>query len=125
MKHVNVCWFEIPVKDMKRAVTFYEKIFDCQLELHQIEEFDMAWFPFDHEKGGASGSLVKSNELYQPSDKGVVVYFSSEDVNIEISRVKAAGGQMLQEKTLITEDIGYMALFLDTEGNRIALHSQK
>ncbi|PRY86514.1 VOC family protein, partial [Mongoliibacter ruber] len=91
----------------------------------EIEEFDMAWFPFDHEKGGASGSLVKSNELYKPSDKGVVVYFSSEDVNIEISRVKAAGGQMLQEKTLITEDIGYMALFLDTEGNRIALHSQK
>lgn len=125
MKHISVGWFEIPVNDMKRAMNFYEKVFDCQLERHQMDEFDMAWFPWDHEKGGAGGSLVHNEEFYQTGDKGVQVYFSSEDVNIELKRVDTAGGEVLQGKTLIREDIGYMALFVDTEGNRIALHSQK
>jgi predicted enzyme related to lactoylglutathione lyase len=52
------------------------------------------------------------------------VYFSSPEINEELQRVKDSGGQLLQEKTLIRDDIGYMALFLDTEGNRIALHSR-
>ncbi|PRY84028.1 hypothetical protein [Mongoliibacter ruber] len=101
MKHVNVCWFEIPVKDMKRAVTFYEKIFDCQLELHQIEEFDMAWFPFDHEKGGASGSLVKSNELYKPSDKGVVVYFSPVLCGYSLGEIYCVGFQYFSHSIFV------------------------
>ncbi len=58
---------------------------------------------------------------------GTLVYFtaSSGDLSIELSRVEGAGGKVLQEKTLITEEIGYMGLFLDTEGNRIAIHSRK
>lgn len=125
MKHVVATWFEIPVNDMERAMAFYGKVFDCQLERHQMGPFDTAWFPWDHQKGGAGGSLVKSEDYYQPSNNGVLVYFSSEDINTELERVNEAGCQVLQEKTLITEDIGYMALFMDSEGNRIALHSQK
>lgn len=125
MKHVVVGWFEIPVSNMERAMSFYGKVFDCQLERNQMGPFDMAWFPWDHEQKGAGGSLVRHKEDYQPSDKGVLVYFSSEDIDTELSRVKGAGGKVLQEKTLIAEDVGYMALFTDSEGNRIALHSQQ
>lgn len=125
MKHVVVGWFEIPVKNMERAVAFYEAVFDCKLERHQMGPIDMAWFPWDHEKGGAGGSLVKNEEFYTPSEDGVQVYFSSEDVKTELARIKKAGGEILQSKTLISPEIGYMALFIDSEGNRIALHSIK
>ncbi|MFD2200384.1 VOC family protein [Shivajiella indica] len=125
MKHVVVGWFEIPVKNMERAISFYETVFDCKLDRHQMETIDMAWFPWDHEQGGAGGSLVKNEEFYTPSEDGVQVYFSSEDVKIELARIKKAGGEIIQSKTLISPEIGYMALFLDSEGNRIALHSLK
>lgn len=123
-KAVTVGWFEIPTDDMERAINFYETVFDCKLSRNTMGEFDMAWFPWDEEMQGAGGSLVY-HEAYTPSEEGTLVYFSSEDIDTELSRVKNAGGKVLREKTEISPDIGFMALFLDTEGNRIALHSRK
>jgi predicted enzyme related to lactoylglutathione lyase len=70
--------------------------------------------------------LVHHPEHYKPSTDGVLIYFSSRtgDLADELSKIEGAGGQILVPKTLIAEDIGYMAVFLDTEGNRIALHSR-
>ncbi len=58
---------------------------------------------------------------------GVLIYLTTQtgDLNDELKRVEKAGGTVIQPKTLIAEDYGYMALFIDTEGNRIALHSRK
>lgn len=122
-----VGWFEIPVQDMARAMKFYERMLDVQLDRHQLGPLDMAWFPALEDAGGAAGSLVKQPEHYQPSTEGVLVYFTAHSGNLqnELNRVKNAGGKVLQEKTQISEEIGYMALFLDSEGNRIALHSRK
>ncbi len=124
MKHIIATWFEIPVENMERAMKFYGKVFDCELERHQMGEFDMGWFPFDHEKGGAGGSLVKSENDYKPSKDGTLIYFATEDLSVELARVPDAGGKIIQEKTEISPEIGFMGLFTDTEGNRIALHSQ-
>lgn len=119
-------WFEIPVKDMDRARKFYETVFDIQLQVQPFNELEMGWFPFAEGKPGATGSLVKHPDFYEPSSKaGVLVYFSSADVDHELSRVESAGGQIVQPKTQISEDIGFMGIFHDTEGNRIALHSRK
>lgn len=123
-KAVTVGWFEIPAADMERAIKFYETVFDCKLDRNTMGDFDMAWFPWNEEVKGAGGSLV-SHKMYTPSQEGVLVYFSSEDINTELSRVEDAGGVVLREKTEISPDIGYMAYFTDTEGNRIALHSRK
>lgn len=127
MKNVSVGWFEIPVQDMERAISFYEKVFDCSLSRHEMGPLDMAWFPWNHEEGGlgAGGSLVKFDQFYRPSPDGVQIYFSSEDVDIELARVESAGGKIVSPKKEIAPDIGFMALFMDPEGNRIALHSQK
>lgn len=126
MKNNIVGWFEIPVENMERAMKFYETVLDIKLERHQFGQEDMAWFPFIETGLGASGSLVKHTE-YKPSDKGVLIYITppSGDLSNELSRVEKAGGKVLLEKKLITEDIGYMGLFLDTEGNRIGIHSRK
>lgn len=85
----------------------------------------MAWFP-SADIPGASGTLVYHKEFYKTSTDGVLIYFmcNSGDLGNELSRVESAGGKVLMPKKLITEDISYMALCVDTEGNRIALHSR-
>jgi len=120
-----VGWFEIPASDMERAIKFYEAVFGFKLERHEMGELDMAWFPFA-DVPGAPGSLVYHKEFYKPSTDGTLIYFTchSGDLENELSKVEPAGGKVLMPKKLITEDIGYMALCVDTEGNRIALHSR-
>lgn len=85
----------------------------------------MAWFPFA-EVIGAAGSLVYNPEFYQPSEKGTLIYFTSPsgDLAEELNKVEPAGGKIIMQKKMISEDIGYMGVFIDTEGNRIAIHSR-
>jgi hypothetical protein len=65
-------------------------------------------------------------EFYKPSeDKGVVIYFTAPDIEDVLKRVNNNGGRTVLRKRLISEDVGYMAVFIDSEGNRIALHSRK
>lgn len=125
--HNVVGWFEIPVTDMKRAIKFYEKVFGFKLSRHQMGPADMAWFPMVEEGIVAPGSLIYFPDAYTTSKEGTLVYFTafSGDLCEELSRVEGAGGKVLQEKRLITEEIGYYGLFLDSEGNRIAIHSRK
>ena len=121
-----VGWFEVPVSDMDRAVKFYETIFDFKLDRQNLGGLEMAWFPWNMEATGSPGSLIYEPESYKPSADGVVIYFTanSGDVSIELARVERAGGKVLTEKKQISEEHGYMALLLDSEGNRIALHSR-
>ena len=127
MKTNMVGWFEIPVSNMERAKKFYEKVFDITIHTQQFGDTLMGWFPFpdDQEAQGAGGSLVQNAEFYKPMANGTLVYFSSPEITFELQKVEEAGGVILQEKTLIREDIGFMALVLDSEGNRIALHSKE
>ena len=125
MEYNMIGWFEIPVLDMDRAKKFYEIVFDITLHLEDFNGVFMAWFPYAEDKPGAPGSLILQKENYQPdAQKGVLLYFSSQDVSNELVRIEEAGGTILQGKTLISEEIGYMATFLDSEGNRIALYSR-
>ncbi|TDQ15105.1 hypothetical protein DFQ04_2991 [Algoriphagus boseongensis] len=126
MKSVTVGWFEIPVNDMDRAIKFYEQVFDCTLNKQVMGDFQMAWFPGDETSQGATGSLVYHKQFYETSGHaGALVYFSSEDCEIELSKVKDAGGEVQIPKRMIAPDIGFMGVFLDSEGNRIAIHSRK
>lgn len=122
-----VGWFELPVNDMDRAIKFYETVFDFELSRNTMGPLDMAWFPWVDNGQGAAGSLVHYPDFYQPTSNGSLIYFTahSGDLSVELGRVEGAGGQVIQEKKLITEDVGFMGLFLDTEGNRVAMHSRK
>ncbi|MBK8706071.1 MAG: VOC family protein [Saprospiraceae bacterium] len=127
MKNNVVGWFEIPVSNMDRAIKFYATVFGFELQREQMGPLDMAWFPSIENAPGSGGSLVHHEAAYKPSADGVLLYFTahSGDLSNELSRVEAAGGKVLLEKRLITEEIGYMGLFLDSEGNRIAMHSRE
>ena len=124
MKSNPVGWFEIPVTDMDRAKVFYEKAFDLQIQVVDLGGIVMGWFPNAGDVRGSTGSLIRQDS-YVPSHEGTLVYFSSADVQNELNRIKTVGGKILQGKTQISPEYGYMAVFEDTEGNRIALHSQQ
>ena len=127
MKNNIASWFEIPVTDMDRAIRFYETVFDFPLSRQQMGALEMAWFPSFNEKPGAAGTLIYNAEWYTPSAEGVLIYLSSQtgDLADELARVEDAGGQIIIPKRQISEEIGYMAVFKDSEGNRVALHSPK
>jgi predicted enzyme related to lactoylglutathione lyase len=114
-------WFEIPVNDLDRAGTFYEKVFDVKLAV----EGHVAFFPYTREGPGAAGSLTRF-ESYEPSHSGTLVYFGVDDIDECLRRVNANGGKTLLPKTKIAvSGFGFIAHFEDCEGNRVALHSMK
>lgn len=115
-------WFEIPVTDMQRAIPFYEAVFEVKIDLQDFGGVKMGFFPRPDSNEVTSGSLIQQ-ESYVPSQEGSLLYFFSPDITACLQRVSDAGGKVTQEKTQISEDHGYMATFIDTEGNRIALHS--
>ncbi len=124
--HNVVGWFEIPVQDMERAIAFYQEVLGVELSRNQLGPLDMAWFPWVEGTIGSGGSLVHHNNTYKPSGDGVLIYFTafSGDLDNELNRVEEAGGKILQSKMQISPEHGYMAIILDTEGNRVALHSR-
>jgi predicted enzyme related to lactoylglutathione lyase len=117
-------WFEIPVIDMERAKHFYQVAFGIHMDTMNTGEMQMASFPADMGNGKVSGSLTKS-AYHKPSADGVVIYLNANpDLSVVLQRIQSEGGNVMMGKTLITPEIGYMAFFIDTEGNKVALHSQ-
>lgn len=118
-----VNWFEIPVTDLGRAKKFYGDLLGYKLEDMQMPGSEMATFPMVQGGEFTTGALIKS-EYYEPSMSGSVVYFQCEDVENQIAKVESLGGKVLMPKTSIGE-WGFIAHIADTEGNRVALHSNK
>jgi uncharacterized protein len=116
-------WVEIPVLNMKRAKAFYMDVFKQPTFDMAMEGMEYSVFNWDRQAPGASGALAKSPEL-KPGAGGVVVYFSCEDVTVELARVVPAGGKIVSPKMAIGEN-GFIAHLIDSEGNHIALHSWK
>jgi len=117
-------WFEIPVTDMNRAKHFYQVIFGIHMPEEEMMKMTMAFFPYSPGSGLASGALVKS-DFHKPSKEGSIIYLNANpDMNDVLQRIQSEGGKIIMPKTKITDEIGYMAFFEDTEGNAIALHSQ-
>ncbi|MES2778846.1 MAG: VOC family protein [Bacteroidota bacterium] len=118
-------WFEISVADIKRAKRFYETIFGITMEQQEMMGMQMAFFPAEDMNGKVSGSLVQSPN-HKPSMDGAKVYLNGNpNLDITLSKVEAAGGKIVMPKTHISDDIGCMAFFVDSEGNAVALHSNK
>ncbi|CAM3428745.1 VOC family protein [Elizabethkingia occulta] len=116
-----IIYFEIPVNDLQRAEKFYSAIFDFTFEKEIMDNYEMAFFPFEETKSGITGALVKG-DVYKPTQNGVILYFKTEDIEKTLKKVQEHAGRVLYPKTL-NEKYGFaVAEFEDSEGNRIALH---
>lgn len=116
-------WFEIPASNFTRAVTFYSNLLG--VEIHQTELFgtQMGFLPTDGTN--VSGAIVAGAD-YAPSKDGVTIYLNGgENLQPMLDKVEPAGGHVIVPKTQISEEMGYFAMFIDTEGNKLALHSIK
>jgi predicted enzyme related to lactoylglutathione lyase len=120
-----ISWFEIPSTDLDRATRFYESIFGVTLMPMDLAQIKMRMFPIDNPESGIGGAVVYAEGFYKPSPTdGPLIYLNGNpDVQHILDRVEAAGGSIAVPKTEISPEYGYMAVFIDTEGNRIGLHS--
>lgn len=119
-----VTWFEIGTKDLERAKNFYSEVFKIDMQFIDMPGSPMYMMGAGGEDTiGAGGALVHSPENV-PSSEGTMVYFGCEDVAVESARVEAAGGTLIVPKMSLGE-FGFMAQFIDTEGNKVGMHSMQ
>ena len=128
IKNINVQnainWFEIPVTDFARAKKFYETLFGMGITEMPHPTFKYGMLPADMQNGGVGGGIVQGGGL-EPSMTGSLVYLNGgDDLIVPLSKVEYAGGKIVLPKTAIGPN-GFMAHFIDGEGDKAALHSMK
>ena len=120
-----ISWFEIPATDLNRAAKFYESIFGIQLIPMDMPNLKMRMFPLEDMMTGVGGAIVDSGGFHKPSfTDGPLIYLNGNpDLQNVLDKIEAAGGKIMVPKTAISPEYGFMAVLIDTEGNRIGLHS--
>ena len=114
-------WYEIPATDLDRAVKFYESLLTIKIHTQEMNGMKMGYLP---QEGESIGGAIMAGPGQTPSGSGVTIYFKGgANLSALLARVEPAGGALIMPKTLISQQIGHIALFHDTEGNRIGLHS--
>ena len=123
-----ITWFEIPVSDLDRAKTFYETILDIQMVKRADGNDEAAFFPFNPNvvqatSGRVTGVLSKSVRN-SPSGNGTLVYINaSPAIKIVLDKVEKAGGKIISPPIQIPA--GFIAVIMDTEGNKVGLHAEQ
>ena len=117
--HNVINWFEIPVVDMDRAIAFYEPVLQVALRRESMDVAELAVFP--HPDPAPGGALAKFDGI-TPSLDGAIIYLHTHDLAATLDRVASAGGRCVFGPLALPHDIGTIALFTDSEGNRVGLH---
>jgi predicted enzyme related to lactoylglutathione lyase len=115
-----LCWTDIPVVDLDRAICFYSALLDCHVAKQSHEGFELGVLP--HRGNDPAACLSPSHEN-KPSQTGPLIYLSVEGrLDDAVQKAEYNGGRVLEPKRQIGP-YGHRALVLDSEGNRVALHS--
>ncbi len=113
-----VVWFDLPATDLDRAQKFYSAVLDAKIE--RMPGMDGCVLP--HKGDEVSGCIVKGAD-HVPSANGPLLYLSVQGrLDDAISKVEPNGGKILKAKHSIGP-YGNCAVVLDSEGNRVSLHS--
>jgi len=114
-------WFEIPVSDFERAKQFYTTVTGGEMHVEEVLDTKMGFFQND---GEGVGGAICFGKNYVPSSEGSLISLNGgEDLTEQLSKIEPAGGTVILPKTKISDEFGYFALFIDTEGNKLGLHS--
>lgn len=112
---------EIPTADFKRAISFYKAILNIDIEEMTMGDSTLGVFPSDGEV--VNIVLIRSDD-YTPSNKGVLIYLSVDgDLQPTLDAIAKNGGKVVVPSTEISPEMGNYATFIDTEGNKLGLHS--
>ena len=120
----TINWFEIPAKNYERAKAFYATVLDIEIVDVPMPDSKYGMLPYDRENNGVGGGIIEHKDMV-PGQNGPLIYLNGgEDLSVALSKVEKAGGSIAVPKVSIGEN-GFMAQIIDTEGNRLALHSMK
>lgn len=123
-----ITWFEIPVSDIDRAKKFYETILDIEMIKSADGDSESVFFPYNPNviqatSGRVTGVLSKS-ERNSPSSQGTIIYINaSPSIQTVLDKVVKAGGKIIAPKMQIPP--GFIAIIMDTEGNKVGLHAEE
>lgn len=116
-----ISMFEIPATDISRAINFYETLLDIKIEKMDVEDMQMGILPYEGQI--LTGVIIKA-EGYEPSANGVTIYLNAgKNLQLLLDKVESNSGKILVPKTAHADESGYFAMFLDSEGNKLALNS--
>jgi predicted enzyme related to lactoylglutathione lyase len=120
----NLCaMVEISVENFVRAKNFYESILGIEITEMNILDTQIGMFPME---GYLNWGCISKCDQHRPSKDGTLIYLNADsDIEGILEEVKSAGGEILTPKTKLSDEFGFIAVFVDTEGNRIALHALK
>lgn len=113
----HICHIEIPCKDVARAKAFYGKIFGWT-----FQDFGESYAVFNTGNGVGGGLDLRTDDF--PTERGITLYIEIEDIPQYLTKVNEEGCRIIKEKTEISKEFGYYALFADTEGNVMGLWSK-
>jgi uncharacterized protein len=118
----TISWFEIPATNFARAQAFYGAVLGRTIEPMVMGPITMGFLSSDPNAVG--GAIVHGEGA--PSKQGTMVYLNGgDDLAPMLARVESAGGSIAVPKTEIGNDFGFFAHFIDTEGNKVGLHSMR
>ncbi|MEZ4970259.1 MAG: VOC family protein [Flavobacteriaceae bacterium] len=113
--------FEIPATDISRAINFYKEILGVDIEKLAFPDMEMGLFPYQDQM--VTGVIIKGED-YEPSANGVTIYLNGGDnLQTMLDKIEGNGGKVMIPKTPHADESGFFAIFQDTEGNKIGLHS--
>ncbi|BDD08064.1 glyoxalase [Fulvitalea axinellae] len=113
--------FEIPATDISRAIGFYQSVLDIKIEKMEMPDLEIGVMPYE---GQAVTGVIMKGEGFRPSADGVTIYLNGGDnLQVMLDKVEPNGGKILVPKTPHADESGFFALFLDSEGNKMGLHS--
>ena len=116
-----ISMFEIPATDISRAINFYQALLDIKIEKMDVEGMQMGILPYEGQM--VTGVIIKADGD-KPSADGVTLYLNAGDnLQAVLDRVEKNGGKIIVPKTAHADESGYFAIFLDSEGNKMALNS--
>ncbi|WP_051349983.1 VOC family protein [Dyadobacter alkalitolerans] len=121
--HNLISIVEIPTNSFRRSIDFYQSILSISIQVIDVEGTQMGLFT--GEEGSVNVALVHGND-YKPSERGTLVYLNGgEDLQTILDKIETNGGRIVVPKTEIDPENGFFATFMDSEGNKLGLHSFK
>lgn len=117
----TICWVDIPVANLTRAIKFYSAILGVKVKKEKMPGFEFGLLP--HHDHNVSGCLVKMDDN-KPSKNGPIVYLSVGKRHDKAEKAVIKNrGKILKKKHQIGP-YGFRSVIIDSEGNRVALHSE-
>ena len=117
--HNRAVWFDIPVADLDRAAAFYRAVLEIDVRKQEFDGFAFCFLAHDEGNGGCL--VPGAGEI--SSTGGILVYLNVDGrIRDAIAQVEQRGGKVMEPVHAIGPH-GFRAVVLDSEGNRVALHS--